>query len=86
MDPWSNILTLCNPCSAAFPDVLERIMPADGTTSIGDLFVGVLKEMRKLRNFSVAVEGARVPLELGTDTSVLVGQRVVVKYLPGPCE
>ena len=61
-------------------------MPADGTTTIGDLFVGVLKEMGKLQNFSVAIEGARVPLELSTDTSVLVGQRVVVKYLPGPCE
>lgn len=70
--------------SAAFPDVLERIMPADGTKSIGDQFVAVLKEMGKLQNFSVAIEGARIPLELATDTSALVGQRVVVKYLPGP--
>lgn len=61
-------------------------MPADGSKTIGELFVGVLKEMGKLRNFSVAVEGARVPLELDTDTSALVGQRVVVKYLPGPCK
>lgn len=61
-------------------------MPADGSTSIGDLFARLLKEMGKLQNFSVAVEGARVPLELSTDTSVLVGQRVVVKYLPGPCK
>ena len=42
--------------------------------------------MGKLQNFSVAIEGARVSLELSTDTSVLVGQRVVVKYLPGECE
>ena len=61
-------------------------MPADGTKSIGDLFVGVMKEMGKLQNFSVAIEGARVSLELDTDTSALVGQRVVVKYLPGPCK
>ena len=31
-------------------------------------------------------EGSRVPLELDVDTSVLVGQRVVVKYLPGTSE
>lgn len=72
--------------SATFPNVPERILPADGTQTIGDLFVGVLQEMGKLQKFSVAIEGARVPLELSTDTSVLVGQRVVVKYLPGPCE
>lgn len=71
---------------AAFPDVLERILPADGTKTIGDLFVGVLKEMGKLQNFSVGLEGARVSLELSTNTSVLVGQRVVIKYLPGTCE
>lgn len=74
------------PHSATFPDVLERILPADGTKSIGDLFVGVLREMSKLQNFSVSIEGARVSLELDTDTSELVGQRVVVKYLPGQCK
>ena len=52
---------------------------------MGELLVGILKEMDKLRNFSVAVEGARVPLDFETDTSALVGQRVVVKYLPGQC-
>ncbi len=71
---------------ASFPDVLERILPADGRKTLGELFVGVLREMGKLQNFSVAVEGARVGLNFETDTSALIGQRVVVKYLPGPCE
>ncbi len=61
-------------------------MPADGRKTLGELFVGVLREMGKLQNFSVAVEGARVGLNFETDTSALIGQRVVVKYLPGPCE
>ena len=46
----------------------------------------VLKEMDKLQNFQIYCEGSRVPLELSVDTSVLVGQRVIVKYLPGPCK
>ncbi len=66
--------------------MLERILPADGTERVGDLFAGVLREMGKLQNFSVAVEGARVPLEFGTNTSCLIGQRVVVKYIPGKCK
>ena len=61
-------------------------MPADGSTTIRDLFVEVLKDMGKPQNFSVTVEGARASLELDTDTSVLIGQCVVVKYLPSPCE
>lgn len=73
------------PCRAAFPDVLEKILPADGSTSVGSLFLSILKDMDKLQNFQVYLEGSRVPLELTVDTSVLVGQRVVVKYLPGPC-
>ena len=61
-------------------------MPADGSTTIGDLIARVLKEMGKLQNFSVSVEGSRTSLNLDVNTSVLVGQRVIVKYLPGPCE
>ena len=65
-----------------FPDVPEKILPANGTKTIGALFTSVLKDIGKQQNFAVYLEGSRVPLELGIDTSVLVGQRVVVKYLP----
>lgn len=71
---------------ASFPDVLEMILPADGRKTVGEVFVGILKDLEKLRNFSVGIEGARVPLNLDTDTSALIGQKVVVKYLPGQCE
>ena len=72
------------PYSALFPGVLmERILPADGAISIGNLFVEVLK-MGKAR-FFVALEGSRIPLDLDIETSVLVGQRVEVKYLPCKC-
>ena len=46
--------------------------------------MNLMREMGKLQNFSVAIEGARVGLDLETDTSGLIGQRVVVKYMPGP--
>ena len=72
--------------SAAFPDVLERILPADGLKRVGHLFAEVLQEIGKLQNFAIYLEGSRVPLELDVDTSVLVGQKVNVKYLPGPCK
>jgi len=72
--------------SATFPDQLDKILPADGSRTVGELFVSVLKDMEKLQNFQVYCEGSRVPLELGVDTSVLVGQKVNVKFLPGPCE
>lgn len=72
--------------SAALPDVLERILPADGQKQVGHLFVEVLQEIGKLQNFAVYLEGSRVPLELDVDTSVLVGQKVYLKYLPGPCK
>ena len=66
--------------------MMERILPANGKKTVGDLVIGILKDMAKLQNFSVAVEGARVSLDFDTDTSALIGQKVVIKYLPGPCE
>ena len=46
----------------------------------------MLEGISKLQNFAVYLEGSRVPLELSVDTSVLVGQKVFIKYIPGPCE
>ena len=77
---------MCLSHSAAIPDVLERILPADGTKTVGELFYEVLESIGKLQNFAVYLEGSRVPLELSVDTSVLVGQKVFIKYLQGPCE
>ena len=76
---------MCNfLCSASFADVLEKILPADGTTTIGNLISGVLIEMGKLPNFSLTLVGIRVQVPLNLDASVLVGQTVFVKYLPIP--
>ena len=66
--------------------MLEKILPADGTKTVGELFYGELEAMGKLQNFAVYLDGSRVPLELDVDTSVLVGQKVSIKYLTGPCE
>ena len=72
--------------SAVIPDMLEKILPADGTKTVGELFYEVLEGIGKLQNFAVYMEGSRVPLDFSVDTSVLVGQKVLIKYLPGPCK
>lgn len=72
--------------SAVIPDMLEKILPADGTKTVGELFYEVLEGIGKLQNFAVYMEGSRVPLDFNVDTSVLVGQKVLIKYLPGPCK
>jgi hypothetical protein len=66
--------------------MLEKILPADGTKTVGELFYEVLEGTGKLQNFAVYMEGSRVPLDFNVDTSVLVGQKVLIKYLPGPCK
>ena len=72
--------------SAVIPDMLEKILPADGTKTVGELFYEVLEGTGKLQNFAVYMEGSRVPLDFNVDTSVLVGQKVLIKFLPGPCK
>ena len=66
--------------------MLEKILPANGTKTVGELFYEVLEGIGKLQNFAVYMEGSRVPLDFNVDTSVLVGQKVLIKYLPGPCK
>ncbi len=42
-----------SPSSAEFPDVPERILPADGRATVGGIFNRIMKESGKTQNFAV---------------------------------
>ncbi|KAL5471520.1 hypothetical protein EMCRGX_G029643 [Ephydatia muelleri] len=62
----------------------EKVLPASSNRSPRELVASLLSERGKLQNFAIYMEGSSVPLDASIDTSILVGQRVVVKLLPGP--
>ena len=64
--------------SAIFPDQEDKILPADSSKSIKEIWVSVLGDMD--RKFEVYLEDSPDPLDLRMNASLLAGQRVIVKY------
>ncbi|XP_064381914.1 uncharacterized protein LOC135330889 isoform X3 [Halichondria panicea] len=63
---------------AIFPDQEDKILPADSSKSIKEVWVSVLGDMD--RKFEVYLEDSPDPLDLRMNASLLAGQRVIVKH------